>query len=181
MLMLGSPVFSRLLLEDHVAVVHPVLGGDVDSSVRVVLRRLAQHVVNDALPVLSHVPQRSPNHVDGVVALSEEVLRLLQQQRDAGVGDHSESGLLADVVLKPPRGSVVHPPNARRAVDLRADTLTQHLTRAGDDAAQLTVQLQGLQRRKKEVFQFAFKIPVGYREADGILSNQKIMGYLFVL
>lgn len=144
----GSPVFPRLLLEDHVAVVHPVLCGDVDPNVGVVLGRLAQHVVNDALPILPHVPQRPPHHVHRVVALPEEVLRLLQQQGDAGVGDHPQSGPPADVVLKSPRGSVVHPPDAGRAVNLRADALTQHLTRAGDDAAQLTVQLQGLEGRK---------------------------------
>lgn len=50
-----SPIFSRLLLEDHVAVVHPVLCSDIDACVRVVLRRLSQHVVYNALPVLPHV------------------------------------------------------------------------------------------------------------------------------
>lgn len=180
----GSPVFSRLLFEDHVAVVHPVLRGDVDPSMGVVLRRLAQHVVNYTLPVLPHVSQRPPHHIDGIVALPKEVLRLLQQQGDAGVRDHPQSGLPADVVLKSPRGGIVHPPDAGRAVDLRADALTQHLTRAGDDTAQLTVQLQRLQDRKQRGKSFSFlsafttkvkKINVGCREAARIFSmtNQK--------
>lgn len=50
-----NPVFSRLLLEDHVAVVHPVLCGDIDACVRVVLRRLSQHIIHNALAVLPHV------------------------------------------------------------------------------------------------------------------------------
>lgn len=54
-LLSDSPVFSCLLLEDHVTVVHPVLCGDVDSCMRVVLRRLSQHVIHDALPILPHV------------------------------------------------------------------------------------------------------------------------------
>jgi len=115
----------------------------------VVLRCLSQHVVHNALPVPPHVSQRPPHNVDGVVALAEEVLRLLQQQRNAGVGDHPQSGLLAYIMLKSPCGSIVHPPDARRAVDLRAGSLAQHLTRAGHDAAQLTLQLQGLQERKQ--------------------------------
>lgn len=145
-----SPVFSRLLLEDHVAVVHPVLRGDVDAGVRVVLGRLPQHVVHDALAVLPHVPQRAPHHVDGVVGLAEEVLGFLQQQRDAGVGDHSQGGPLAHVAFKAPRGRVVHPPDARRAVDLRASGLAQHLPGAGDDAAEFTAQLQRLDGREEE-------------------------------
>ena len=146
-----SPVFSRLLLEDHVAVVHPLLCGDVDACMRVVLGRLSQHVVHDALPVLPHVSQRPPHHIDGVVGLSEEVLRLLQQQGDAGVRDHSQRGALADVNFETPCGRVVHPPDARRAIDLRPGSLAQHLAGAGHDAAELTLQLQRLQGDKKTV------------------------------
>lgn len=153
--LLVSPVFPRLLLEHHVTVVHPVLCGGVDASVRVVLRRLPQHVVHDALPVLPHVPQRPPHHVHGVVALAEEVLRLLQQQRHAGVRDDPERGPSPDVVVKPSRGSVVHAPDAGRAVDLRAGSLAQHLTGAGHNAAQLAVQLQWLEKKPRKIY---FKI-----------------------
>lgn len=83
---LDSPVFSCLLLEGHVAVVHPVLCGDVDASLGIVLRSLLQHVVHDAFTVLPHVSQRPPHDVHGLIALPEKVLRLLQEQGDAGVG-----------------------------------------------------------------------------------------------
>lgn len=118
---------------------------------RVVCRRLSQHVVHDALPILPHVSQRPPNDVDGVVALAEEVLGFLQQQGDAGVRDNPQRGPLAHVMFKPPCGRVVHPPDAGRVVDLRAGSLAQHLSGAGHDAAELTVQLQRLDERKKVI------------------------------
>lgn len=162
-----SPVFSRLLLEDHVAVVHPVLRGDVDPRVRVVLGRLPQHVVHDALAVLPHVAQRPPHHVDGVVGLAKEVLGLLQQQGDAGVRDHSQGGPLTHVALEAPRGCVVHPPDAGRAIDLRAGGLAQHLAGAGDDAAELAVQLQRLDGRKRLVSQFFLIYIYIYSNVEG--------------
>lgn len=55
-LLSDPPVFSCLFLEDHVTVVHPVLRGDVDLCMRVVLHCLSQHVVHNALPILPHVP-----------------------------------------------------------------------------------------------------------------------------
>lgn len=117
---------------------------------REVLGRLPQHVVHDALAVLPHVTQRPPHHVHRVVGLAEEILGFLQQQRDAGVGDHSQGGPLAHVVFKALRGRVVHPPDTRRTVDLRASGLAQHLPGAGDDAAEFTVQLQRLDGREAQ-------------------------------
>lgn len=115
---------------------------------RVVLRSLSQHVVHDALPILPHVSQRPPHDIDGVVALPKEVLGLLQQQGDAGVGDDPQRGSSAHVTLKSPSWCIVHPPDAGRTIDLWAGSLPQHLARAGHNAAELTVQLQGLEERK---------------------------------
>lgn len=158
------PVFSRLLLKDHVAVVHPVLCGDVDLCVGVVVSRLFQHVVHNAFPVLPHVPERPPHDVDRVVAVSEEVLRLLQNERDAGVGHDPQRCLEAHVVFESPGWCVVHAPDAGRAVDLRAEPLSQHLPRAGHDAAELTVKLQRL-KQKKETSQSELQkitVPMGF-------------------
>lgn len=161
----GSPVLSCLFLEHGVAVVHPLVRGDVDASARVLLWCLLQHVVHDALAVLPHVPQRAPHHIGRVVFLPEEVLGLLQEQRDAGVGDHPHGGAPADIHLKPHRGSVVRPQDTRRAVDLWARTLAQHLPRTGDYGAQVTVQLQGLEDREQgvrgEERLFVISFPVG--------------------
>lgn len=148
-LQFDSPVSSSLLLKDHVAVVHPVLCGDKDAGMRVVFRRLPQHVVHNAFPVFPHVPERPPHNVDRVVGLAEEVLGLLQQQGNTGMRDDPQSRASAHIVLKPPCGCVVHPPDAGRTIYLRAGALAQHLTRAGHDAAQFAVQLQGLEERKQ--------------------------------
>lgn len=64
--------------------------------------------------------------------------------------DDSQRGLLAHVAFKAPRGRIVHPPDAGRAVDLRAGSLAQHLSRAGHDAAELTVQLKRLEERNDD-------------------------------
>lgn len=144
-----SPVFSCLLLEDHVTVVHPVLCGDVDLRMRVVFCRLSQHVVHDALSILPHVSQRPPHNVDSVVALAKEVLGLLQQQWYTGMRDDSQGGTLAHVTFEAPCGCVVHPPDAGIAVNLQAGGLAQHLSGARHDAAELTVELQRLNERKQ--------------------------------
>lgn len=65
------------------------------------------------------------------------------------MGHDPQRGLSAHVILKSPSGCVVHAPDARRAVDLRADGLPQHLARAGHDAAELTVKLQWLENRQQ--------------------------------
>lgn len=63
--------------------------------------------------------------------------------------DDSQGGSLAHVMFEASCGRVVHPPDAGRAVDLRAGGLAQHLPGARHDAAELTVQLQRLDERKQ--------------------------------
>lgn len=63
--------------------------------------------------------------------------------------DDPQGGSSAHVALKAPCRRVVHSPDTGRAVDLWAGSLTQHLAGAGHDAAELTVQLQGLEERKQ--------------------------------
>lgn len=145
-----SPVFSSFLLEDHVAVVHSVLRGHIDAGVGIVRCCLAQHVVNNALSIFPHVSQGPPHNVNRAVALAEKVLRILQQQRDAGVRDHPQGGPVSHVALEAARGRVIHPPDAGRAVNLCPGGLSQHLTGARHDAAKLAAQPQRLEGRKPD-------------------------------
>lgn len=129
------PVLPCLVLEDVVAIRHLLLGQRVELQAGVHLQHPEQGSVRRAALLAAHLPAGTPNDVDGVPGLLEEVGLVPEQQRDAGVRHDADGAPRAHVLLEAGGGGVVHAQHALLPVDLPAQVRSQHLPRAGDHGA----------------------------------------------
>lgn len=146
-----SPVLARLLLEELIKLQHLLPGDDVDAEFGQHLVHQPQVVVDQALPVASHVVAGPPEDEDGVLAGVQQLVATAQDPLHAGVSDDAQGGAAAHVPGVTPGGrGVVHADDALGAVDLFTASASDEVTRAGDQGAGPTVHPERLQRKKKK-------------------------------
>lgn len=143
-----SPVFSCFVLKHAVTILNLLSGHGVDPHFGVLLCYSQESIVNVSLPILSHVPIGTPDHVGGVCRLLEVIELVFHQQGDAGVRHHADTGAASHVFLISHRGRIVHPEHTSNPVYIFSCIGSNHLTRAGDQGTLAAVETQELWGKK---------------------------------
>lgn len=149
-MILPSPVFARLPLEELVKLQHLLPGDDVYSELGQHLVHQPQVVVHQALPIAPHVVAGTPEDEHSILAGVEKLVAAPQDSLHAGVSDDTQGGAAADITSVTPGGrGVVHADDALGSVDLFTPSASYEVTRAGHQGAGVAVHPERLRGDRK--------------------------------
>lgn len=100
--------------------------------------------LDDLQEALLHLGGRPPEDEDGLWGLVDELLGPLEDTVEAGVGHHTEAGLIAHISVVACGGSIIHADGALSPIDGRAQVGAQEVAGAGDNDALVAAGSQGL-------------------------------------
>lgn len=134
------PVLPCLSPKQVIKLLHAARGDDIGCHVG----EGGADTLDDFQKALLHLGRWPPEDEDGLWGLVDKFLGPLEDTIEAGVGHHTEAGLVAHVNLIARGGSIVHADGALSSIDGCAQAGAQKVAGAGYDSTLVAVRSQGL-------------------------------------